>query len=108
MNLYETKRSWKEVNGIDVETWIAEITSANIIEVEVGTTGYQGGDTGHGGRTYLKIQDLGSTDINVTLLKDGFNESEGFILELGGDTELYTFIEALEFAVKVLKEQSKE
>lgn len=106
--MYEIKRGEQEVNGVEVETWIAEITSANILEVEVGTTGYQGGDTGHGCRTYLRIQDQGCTDINVNVLVDKFNKPEGFVLELGGDTELATFIEALEFAVNVLKEQSKD
>jgi type V secretory pathway adhesin AidA len=106
--LYEIKSDKKEVNGVEVETWKKEITSANILEVEVGTTGFQGGDTGHGGRTYLKIQDLGCTDINVYLVKDQYFDTKGFTLELGGDTELKTFIEALEFAVKILKKQSKE
>lgn len=106
--LYEIKKGEQVVNGIEVETWIREVTSANIFEVEVGTTGYQGGDSGHGGRTYLRIQDLGGTDIDVNVLQDRFRGSEGIVLTLGGDTELATFIEVLEFAVKVLKEQSEE
>lgn len=102
--MYEIKRCEKEVNGMVIETWKSEITSANILEVEVGTNGYQGGDSGHGSRTYFSIRDLASTNINVELLKDNNNQTEGFVLELGGDCELETFTEALEFALKVLKE----
>lgn len=106
--MYEVKRSEQTVSGVNVETWKAEINSANIIEVEVGTTGYQGGDSGHGGRTYFSIKDLASTDIQVRILKDKNSDTQGFVLELGGDCELGTFIESLEFAIKVLKEQSVE
>jgi len=105
--LYEIKRDEKEVNGVDVETWKREITHCNILEIEAGTTGFQGGDTGHGGRTYLRLKDLGSTDIKANVVKDNYGCTE-VTIELGGDAELETFIEALEFAVKVLKEQSKE
>jgi len=106
--LYEIKRDEKEVNGVRVETWKREIIHCNILEVEVGTTGFQGGDTGHGGRTYLRIENLASTDINVAVIKDDNFDTQGLTLELGGDAELETFIEALEFALRVLKEQSKE
>ena len=44
--MYEITRSERDINGVKVETWKAEIVNANIIEVEVGTTGYCGGDTG--------------------------------------------------------------
>jgi hypothetical protein len=106
--MYEILKSEKEVNGVKVETWKREIWNANALEIEVGTTGYQGGDSGHGGRTYLRINDLASTDIDVNILKDTFGNISGFELKLGGDAELTTFIEALEFALKVLKDQSRE
>ena len=104
--MYEIRRSAREVNGVKIETWIAELVNANIIEIEVGTTGFCGGDTGHGGRTYLRIKDLASTDIRASVIEDKYSDMEEVSLELGGDTELYTFIEALEFALKVLKEKS--
>lgn len=103
--MYEVKSSHRLISSKEVETWIAEITSANILEVEVGTNGLQGGDTGHGCRTYFSIKDLGSTDISASLIKDKSGDTEGFAVELGGDCELETFIEALKFAVKVLEEQ---
>ena len=67
---------------------------------------YQGGDTGHGSRTYFRIQDLGSTDIQAHVL--GKYGDEGFEVSLGGDCELETVITALKFITKVLEDQSKE
>lgn len=106
--MYEIKRLERTVDGETVETWAAEITNANILEVEAGTTGYCGGDTGHGGRTYFRLKDLASTDMTANVIKNQYNDTEEVIIELGGDTELSTFIEALEFTLKVLKEQSRE
>lgn len=105
--MYEITRSEREVDGVNVETWKAEMVSANIIEVEVGTTGFCGGDSGHGGRTYFSIKDLASTAMTAKVVTDKYGDTEDVTIELGGDTELQTFIEALEFAVKVLKDQSK-
>ena len=79
------------------------ITSANILEVEAGTTGHMGGDSGWGGRTYFKIRDLGSTDIKVGFTdKDGLYSTDGFYVELGGDCELDTMITALSCVINIL------
>jgi len=85
-----------------------EITSANILEVEAGTTGFKGGDTGHGGRTYLRIKDLAGTDINVNVVTNKFGYTDELEITLGGDTELATFIEALKWAAGVLEIKSAE
>lgn len=86
-----------------IETVIYEITSCNTLEVEAGTTGYMGGDSGHGGRTYFKIRDLGSTDIKVGFTdKDNLYSTDGFYVELGGDCELDTMITALSCVIKIL------
>lgn len=58
--MYEVASNTRRVNGVDVETWEREIIDANILSVEAGTNGYQGGDTGHGGRTYIRISDEGA------------------------------------------------
>lgn len=56
-----------------------------------------GGDSGHGGHTYFSLEDLGGTDMNIIV--DGKLISCSKVeVSLGGDTELRTFIEALEFA----------
>lgn len=94
------------VNERTITTFVDTITSANILEVEVGTNCPQGGDTGHGGRTYFRLTDLGGTDmVPYPELTDGLNNS--ISIEFGGDCELYTFIQALEFALKILKYQAK-
>ena len=35
-------------DGTEISTYTREVISANILEVEAGTTGYVGGDSGHG------------------------------------------------------------
>lgn len=105
-----------EIDGAKIETLSQEIVSANIITVEVGTTGYCGGDSGHGGRTYLKIKDEASTDMRCRVkgysvddasYKDvEINDASLVELTFGGDCELDTLIAALEFAVDTLKQQT--
>lgn len=102
--MYEIKSKTKNIYGVEFNTWQREIIDANMLEVEAGTTGYCGGDSGHGGRTYLQIKNLASTDINVNIIGSEY-DCEGFEIILGGDSELSTFIEALEFALQVLKEE---
>ena len=57
-------------DGTEISTYTREVISANILEVEAGTTGYMGGDSGHGGRTYFRISDCGSTDMEVRTFVD--------------------------------------
>ena len=106
--MYEVLESSRIVNGQEVQTFKREITNANILEVEAGTNGFCGGDTGHGSRTYFRIEDLASTDIKVNHQVDKYGDTVGFSVELGGDTELTTIIQALKFITKVLEDQSNE
>ena len=63
--MYEIKESRRELfDGTEITTYTRDVVSANILQVEAGTTGYKGGDTGHGGRTYFRISDESSTDIH--------------------------------------------
>lgn len=102
MTEFETIKRTLMIDGYKVETYIKEITSANILQIEVGTNGQFGGDSGHGSRTYFKLKDIASTDLRV----DGEDRMDDEVeIILGGDCELETFIEALEYAVKVLKFQ---
>lgn len=102
--MYEVASKTRRVKGVDVETWEREIIDANILSVEAGTNGYQGGDTGHGGRTFIRISDEGGTDISARVLTDRFGDTSGIEITLGGDAELSTMIEALKFITKVLEE----
>lgn len=90
--MYEIKENrLRLTDGTKISTYTRDVVSCNILEVEAGTTGYRGGDTGHGGRTYFRILD-----------------AEGFEVMLGGDCELETMIRALKFITKVLEEEAQE
>lgn len=105
--MYEVLSKNKIIHKISIPTWQREIIDASILEVEAGTNGFQGGDSGHGSRTYFRLKDICSSDITIRTLTDSFNNPTGVEILLGGDSELRTFMEALEFAVKVLKEESE-
>lgn len=106
--MYEvTERRRKLDDGTEITTYTRDVVSCNILQVEAGTTGYMGGDTGHGGRTYFRIKDEGGTDIDIKPFMDRFG-SDGFEVVLGGDCELETMIRALKFITKVLEEESEE
>lgn len=106
--MYEIKENRRELfDGTEITTYTRDVVSANILQAEAGTTGYKGGDTGHGGRTYFRISDEGGTDIHVLPLMDKFG-CNGVEVILGGDCELETMIRALKFITKVLEEESEE
>lgn len=107
--MYEIKEKRRQLrDGTIITTYSRDIYSANILEVEAGSTGYMGGDSGHGGRTYFRINDLGGTDIDVKVKRDHFGDTEGFEVLLGGDCELETMIRALKFITKVLEDAAEE
>lgn len=105
--MFEIREKRKMLNdGTEITTYARDVYSANVLEVEAGTTGYRGGDSGHGSRTYFRIEDMGGSDISVRPL--GKYHDEGFEVVLGGDCELETVIRALKFITKVLEDESKE
>ena len=105
--MYEIKEKRRVLpDGKEITTYTRDVVSANILEVEAGTTGFMGGDTGHGGRTYFRIENSGGTDIQVRPICR--YADEGFEVFLGGDCELETTIRALKFITKVLEEESQE
>ncbi len=73
------------------------IESACIFEVSVGTTGYCGGDAGHGGVSIIQLKTTG--DMEIKNIKDGVMQI------LYGDAELDSMIEAMEFATDTLKRE---
>jgi hypothetical protein len=79
---------------------------ANILRITVATTGFCGGDTGHGGRTVITIEDLGSTDIDASF--EDTDTGRRLEIRLGGDAELRTIILALRFAADALDSLTKE
>ena len=87
------------VDGVNVDIVEKEIVDANILKVKAGTTGPMGGDSGHGCRVFFSIFNEASTDMRVSKFYDGFE------VRMGGDSELRTIIEALEFILDTLKKK---
>lgn len=80
-----------------------EIHNCNILKVRVGTTGYCGGDSGHGGRSFIEITDETSTCWEANLQYDPGGDVQSIRIDLFGDSELETIIEALRFAADNLE-----
>ena len=80
-----------------------EITNCNCLTVRCGTNCDMGGDSGHGGKTVIEIENDASTDWKIETKKDLGGTLEKFRLTLGGDTECDTIIEALDFIVYNLR-----
>lgn len=97
------KRTNRVVDGKYIDTITLEFLSACIIEVEAGTTGYKGGDSGHGGRSYIRIKDLGSTDIRVNLIEDKYGAEDGVELIFGGDCEMSLLPEIFRAIANILE-----
>ena len=54
IDISPVKREQRDIDGYKVDTATIEITSCNILECEVGTNGYQGGDSGNGGSCRIR------------------------------------------------------
>ena len=80
-----------------------EIPNCNILKVKVGTTGYCGGDGGHGGRSFVMLTNRSSTDWKAAVKSDSCGDVRSIMIDLAGDSELETTIEALRFAADNLE-----
>ncbi len=93
---------------IKIQTTYKLIGGINQLGVEAGTNAPQSGDSGAGGRTYLRISEQGGTDWGVTVVDEhgdahSFDSPTEIAITLGGHSELSTMIRALEFALAALK-----
>lgn len=104
--MYAITEKERNIDGTIITTFSRDIYNANVLEVEAGTNGYQGGDSGHGSRTYFRIENTGGTDIEAHLI--GPYGTDGIEVTLGGDCELETIITALKFIIKVLEDGATE
>jgi len=95
-----------EEKDIGFRLYEKEIFDACVIKVKAGTTGFKGGDAGHGGRTFIKIEDIGGADIHFKATQNEMEKS--LIMTLYGDAELNVMIEGLEWITKKLKENKGE
>ena len=81
----------------------SEFGTFNTLGVTVATNGYQGGDSGHGGRTYISFEDLCSTDIDA-VVSYGIDTNAKVEIMLGGDSELDSMIDALRWVADKLED----
>lgn len=104
----------KKVKEDDMVGYNAEIVSANILNAKACTNGYHGGDAGHGGHSYIELQNSSCSCMQITVSdEDGvvFQTEEGVAgqsvrIDMRGDTELYTLIESLRFMADALEDAS--
>ena len=81
----------------------SEFGTFNTLDVIVATNGYQGGDSGQVGRTYICFEDLCSTDIDA-VVSYGQDTNAKVEIMLGGDSELDSMIDALRWAADKLED----
>lgn len=103
--MYEVKSDKVTVSGRVVKTWSRVVNGINLLEVEAGTTGLRGGDRNKGSRAFLRLTDLGGTDMSVFVLNDRQGKPTTVEIAVGGDSEVLTIFGALRFAVKALEDQ---
>jgi len=90
-----------------IKMYETEIASANILRVAAGTNGFHGGDAGHGSKTFIEIEDLGGTEIEWNINKKQLGRG-CLKINLAGDTELQSIIEAFGFIARTLRRQKGE
>lgn len=81
------------------------MTDANLLTISAGTNCPQGGDSGHGGRTVLRLSDNGGTCMSASVDGRLAEEVQNVEIVLYGDAESRTFIAGLEFAATTLRAQ---
>ena len=78
-----------------------EFLGACALRVTSGTNGPQGGDSGHGCWSYIKLEPDSGFDMELEIIKE--NQTPGIIIKTGGDQELFQIIDALKFITQVLE-----
>ena len=81
-----------------------EFLGACALKVTAGTNGPQGGDSGHGCWSYIKLEPDGGFDLDLEVIPaDENHENHCVIIKTGGDQELFQIIDALKFITQVLE-----
>lgn len=96
---------WLDDNDASMWTETREITHAAILEVEVGTNGYKGGDAGHGSRAFVRFKDQGGTAWSLTVDGQTVEGPTEVRLSFGGDAELSNLADALEWMALILRQR---
>ena len=92
-----------------------EVIGANVLAARAVTNGYKGGDAGHGSHSYIELEDLGGTAMEVSVNDEKHVEvyATGDVvnpkvrIDVFGDTELMTLIDALRFMADALEESAE-
>ena len=92
-----------------------EVIGANVLAARAATNGYQGGDAGHGGHSYIELEDMGGTAMEVSVNDEKIEEifatgetlNPKVRIDVFGDTELMTLINALRFMADALEEAAE-
>ena len=79
-----------------------EFCDAMILNAEVGTTGFCGGDGGHGGHTIIKLE------CNNGGIYYEYKNDDSLMIDIYGDAELRTIIKALRFILETLEKKTKQ
>lgn len=108
VNDYELKDDGCErvdefIDSID-DVFSDSFTDVCILGVTAGTTGFKGGAAHHGGKTFVTLEDLGGSNMMVSIDGSEYLRDAGKItVAFGGDAELTNFIEGLRFALSQLE-----
>lgn len=99
---YEGKTETED--GIEMDMIQAEI-GCPALNVKVATNGKQGGDSGHGGRTWIQIVEEENFDLIETWTINASDGSQGIDMLVGGDWELESLIKAFRFIADELEKR---
>ena len=103
--MYEVLKYQAKVNDVTLDTYERSIKNGNVdMTVEVGTTGFCGGNRDSGTRVIFKLSDDGGADFHAEV-SEATDGSKSVTICLCGDDELIAFLKALDFASTVIAEQ---
>lgn len=94
-------------NDKEIQTKSIQIGGCGWLTVECGSNGYDGGDSGHGGKAVVCIDGGDDADFNVSVSKSNKYRDKDNCLEIrvGGDCEMENLADALLWMSRVLKSQ---
>lgn len=101
--MYAITERIRKVEGQPIQTFSRQVVGFSEFEVEAGAGGPDAaGGWGNDCWTYFRLEDFTGDDLKCTLTP------HGVVIEVSQASEMDCFIEALEFAVRVLKEQRED
>jgi hypothetical protein len=96
----ELELKTRKVLDEEITTLKTEFWDCCALEVEVGTNGFHGGDSGHGGRVFLGLKNLAGTG----MLLNG-EDVEKMEMAFAGDAEIRIFLKMIDYVKDALELQ---